>query len=341
MKQRGFLALSLVVFLGFLAAFPVSGDERDTEYRAYVIAAFGGTNVDSWVVEGNQYESKVLADDTDPSQLPPLDYENSPNNPSNLDDRVIYTRRPVLTSVNGTQGVLDEKHIFKWKLAASRFATVIKDADGNVAVQDEVTQQWPKQTYVPRWPQALFGANPAGPKHDAPVKPIPQSFGVWGRFDRQGYNWIDMYLAEVDADGNEVQDDQGRENILEIPFPGRISSMNLWVWGSNLRFYIEAYVRDHLGIIHAINLGNIDYTGWKNLRASIPASIPQGKRIQPNLANLKFVKFRIWTTPGEQVGNFYIYFNQFKVLADVFESLYDGDDLAHPERVDDFWKTGQ
>jgi hypothetical protein len=111
----------------------------------------------------------------------------------------------------------------------------------------------------------------------------------------------------------------------------------MWAWGSNLNFYIEAYVRDYLGIVHRIHFGSLYYTGWRNLRAHIPNHIPQSKRILPALASLKFVKFRIWTMPEEHVNNFYIYFKQLKVLTDTFESLYDGDELSDPDRIPELW----
>jgi hypothetical protein len=87
-------------------------------------------------------------------------------------------------------------------------------------------------------------------------------------------------------------------------------------------------------------MGGIGHTGWKNLRAMIPNNIHQSKRILPRYAGLHFVKFRIWTQPTEKVGDFYIYFKQFKVLTDTFETLYDGDELADPERVQELWAAG-
>jgi len=111
----------------------------------------------------------------------------------------------------------------------------------------------------------------------------------------------------------------------------------MWVWGSNLNYSLEAYFRDYNGFIHAIDMGSIGHTGWKNLSAQIPASIAQQKRILPHLASLTFVKFRIWTGPMERVDNFYVYFNQFKILTDTFETYFDGDDLADPSKVQEFW----
>jgi hypothetical protein len=113
--------------------------------------------------------------------------------------------------------------------------------------------------------------------------------------------------------------------------------MDMWVWGSNLKYYIEIFLRDYRGVVHTIKLGDISYVGWRNLKVNIPNSIPQSKRILPAYAGLSFVKFRIWTQPVERVDNFYIYFKQFKVLTDMFESLFDGNDLADPQNVERLW----
>jgi hypothetical protein len=86
-------------------------------------------------------------------------------------------------------------------------------------------------------------------------------------------------------------------------------------------------------------MGTLSYTGWRDLRTAVPANIPQTKRLQPRLASLDFLKFRIWTAPNEEVENFFIYFDQFKVLTDTFETLYDGDALANPTRINELWGT--
>jgi len=113
--------------------------------------------------------------------------------------------------------------------------------------------------------------------------------------------------------------------------------MDMWVWGSNLNYYIEAYFRDYEGVVHTLYMGDIAYTGWRNLRVRIPPNIRQSRRILPRFAGLSFVKFRIWTGPMERVDNFYVYFNQFKILTDTFETYFDGDDLADPSKVQEFW----
>jgi len=201
---------------------------------------------------------------------------------------------------------------FEWALDASKFASVVKD------------EKFPKITRVEAWPMALYGINKSNLNLN--------SLGVWGKFDRRGYNWIDVYPA-VPGTGQNGEDPEP----FEIPLPGRVQYLDMWVWGSNLNYYLEAYVRDYQGIVHTLYLGNLAYQGWKNLRVKIPTSIPQYKRVLPRYAGLTFVKFRIWTTPVERVDNFYVYFNQLKILTDTFESMFDGDDLVDPDNIKQIW----
>ena len=206
-------------------------------------------------------------------------------------------------------------HEFEWVLDASKFATKSDD------------DAYPKLTYVESWPMQAHGTN----KNKLDIK----SFGIHGKFDRRGYNWVDVYPIVVGTGSGENGEDP---EPFEIPIPGRIQYMDLWVWGSNLNYYMEVYFRDHQGVVYALPMGSLAHQGWKNLRARVPTSIPQAKRILPRYAGLHFVKFRIWTTPVERVDNFYVYFNQMKVLTDVFSLIFDGDDLADPDNVQQLWQ---
>ena len=220
------------------------------------------------------------------------------------------------TSHEWTYGGKTYSYEWEWRTDASKFATKIDE------------DSYPKTTFVPSWPMALYGTNRDN-------KDI-QSFGIWGKFDRRGYNWVDVYPALIGTD-----DENGIPEPFEIPIPGRINYLDMWVWGSNLNYYVEAYFRDHQGVVHTLHLGNIAFQGWKNLRVRIPTSIPQSRRVLPRHAGLTFVKFRVWTTPMERVDNFYVYFNQMKVLTDIFESMFDGDELADPDRVQELWAQSQ
>ncbi|MDR0524960.1 MAG: flagellar filament outer layer protein FlaA [Spirochaetaceae bacterium] len=229
------------------------------------------------------------------------------------DERTIVLETKVVETFDNTDG--DDGSKYDWRLEASKFATKTKDADGNV------TDSWPKVAYIDAWPEQFFRST----EDTSALK----SLGIWGKFDRRGYNWIDVYPVEKGGDEN--------AGAVTIPMVGRLQYIDLWVWGSNLRYSIEAYFRDYNGIMYVIGLGSINHTGWKNLRAPVPASIPQAKTVLPKFAALDFVKFRIWTEPTERVDNFYVYLDHFKVLTDTFETPFDGDKLEDPAKVDELW----
>jgi hypothetical protein len=220
------------------------------------------------------------------------------------DENTVVLESIVLESFDGDSD-------YEWRLDASKFATKT----------DEDT--FPKLAYAEAWPTSIFGNNREGKEL--------KSLGLWGRFDRRGYNWIDFYPV---AKGS--GDDAGP---AEIPIPGRVQIMDLWFWGSNFNYYLEAYIRDYLGVVHTIYMGSVAHEGWKNMRIPIPNNIPQARRFLPKLESLTFVKFRLWTTPAEAVDNFYIYFDQFKVLTDTFETLFDGDLLTDPEFIQQTWNS--
>jgi len=235
------------------------------------------------------------------------------------DSNVVDYRAVILEAFNGDRthewsfGGKTYNYDFDWALDASKFATSSNN------------DSYPKQTYVEAWPTQVYGVNR---NNEQDLK----SFGIWGKFDRRGYNWVDIYPVQPDSGGVGEYPEP-----FEIPIPGRIRSLDMWVWGSNLNYTLEAYFRDYNGVIYAIDMGSLAFRGWKNLSVQVPTRIPQEKRILPHLASLSFVKFRIWTSPLERVDNFYVYFNQFKILTDTFEMYFDGDELADPAIIRDLW----
>jgi len=237
-------------------------------------------------------------------------------------DKAISWETRILETFNG-----DEDSPYIWKTQASRFISTVRDANGEAVQDDEGRDtKYPITTFVNAWPIQVFGY---GNQRD-PDAPQIRSFGLRGQFDRRGYNWVDLYPTLAD-------DEDGKP--YEIPIPGRVHNMDVWVWGANLRYYVEVYLRDYRGVVHSLKLGDLSYPGWRNLRITIPTNITQSKRVLPAYAGLTFVKFRIWTQPVERVDNFYIYFKQLKILTDMFESLFDGNDLADPAHVDRLWSS--
>jgi hypothetical protein len=173
----------------------------------------------------------------------------------------------------------------------------------------------------PVYPQALF--------RTAAEAEGKQAFGLNGQFQRQGYNWIDIYPVSKDNPEN---------GAAEIPLSGSVRFIDVWAWGSNLNYRLEAYIRDYRGMIHRLDFGSLAFLGWKNLSAAVPAAFPMTDRALPIRKDAsKFVKFRLWTAPDERVNNFYFYLDHLKMLTDIFKTRFDGDELADDDREQELW----
>lgn len=201
----------------------------------------------------------------------------------------------------------DDPQQSHWIVAGSKFST----------------QGYPQAAFVNTWPDALFRAEPQGKTLN--------SLGIHGRFDRMGYNYIELTPATAGADGQLTP--------TGIPIPGRVRSLDLWAWGSNRNYYVDVQLRDYRGIVYVLRLGSIDYRGWKDLTLEIPNYISQSVQYVPSTQSLQLVKIVIWTTPTEKVDDFYVYFDQIKCITDTFESPWDGEDLATPSFVQNLWSN--
>jgi len=222
----------------------------------------------------------------------------------------------------------DEDPTSRWVAIGSKFSFVETDEDGN-----EI--QYPVTAMVNTYPQALFGYD-----IDDTDKNV---LGIRCRFTRQGYNYVEIMPVKVAAADAEEKDivyiDSGGTQYEADPIPisGRVQLFDVWVWGSNYNYYLEAHFEDSWGLSHVIRMGDLNYGGWKNLSAKIPNGISQATTYIPRIKPLRFTKFVLWTRPAEIVGDYYIYIDQMKILTDIFETRFDGDDLASSETMMDVW----
>ncbi len=184
-----------------------------------------------------------------------------------------------------------------------------------------VTEGFPKQTYIEAWPEALYGAN----REELDL----QTLGAYFKFDRKGYNYIEFIPVAENEAGETVNS--------PIPIPGSVKKLDLWAWGSDFDYYLEVHIMDSRGVVHVLNMGSLNYVGWKNLSTTIPSYIPQTGNQTPYLQGLELVKVVLWTKPQESVSDCYFYLDQLKVLTDVFITRFDGDALTDPERIEELW----
>ncbi len=180
-----------------------------------------------------------------------------------------------------------------------------------------------KYEYVKTWPSALFGRN-------TDSKDL-HSLGIRAGFLRQGYNYLEIIPAKKAADGTLVP--------APIFLVGRVLSMDIWVWGSNYNYYLEAHILDSEGIPHTLNFGSLNFAGWKNLSAKVSLSIPQAKRHLLQEEQIQLTKFVLWTRPQEKVDNFYVYLDQLKIMTDTYTTRFDGDELADKDYINQLWQN--
>jgi hypothetical protein len=248
-----------------------------------------------------------------------------------------------------------ETFLSRWIVRASKFVKTYVDLTDNITKPDIHIAR------VNTWPQALHGRNKEG-------KPF-YSLGFTTSFTQQGYNYVEIIPArefdpQVDIreflEGKDDESDvvltkcnkkyvSDKDKIMYIDpegknwvsapivFAGRVKALSVWVWGSNYNYYLEAHLEDYRGITHVLPLGDLTFEGWRNLTVELPGSIPQSSQYIPKTQRLKLVKFMLWTRPDERVSNFYVYMDQIKIITDLFETRYDGDELEEPETIQEIW----
>ena len=197
---------------------------------------------------------------------------------------------------------------------------------GNWIVQGSkyATNGFPQMQVVRTWPEALYKKNKEGRQLLA--------LGIHGKFDRKSYNFLEMIPA--------AKDSSGKLQPTTIPIPGRAKSIDMWVWGANYNYWLDVHIRDYQGIDHVIHMGSLMFPGWRNMSAIISTAIPQARKYIPRYAGLELSKIVIWTAPDEKVDDFYVFIDEVNVLTDLFETRFDGEDLADAGSLDDLWKQG-
>jgi len=161
-----------------------------------------------------------------------------------------------------------------------------------------------------------------------------QLLGVRFKFKYPGYNSIHL-LPPMEVrwdDPNEkvtTYDTRTREYVQEraIQLPGKSKGLSIWVHGRGNDYYLEAWLKDWKGEVHIVKFGSINFVGWRPMVAEIPPYIPQEIESYPQTKLLKIIRFVIRSTPDASTEDTFIFFDQLKVLTDVFEVNFDGQDL--------------
>jgi hypothetical protein len=186
----------------------------------------------------------------------------------------------------------------------------------------------PEFTFIKVWPDQVYGSN----KENAEL----WSMAVHAGFNRKAYNYIEIIPVDPSK-----KDAQGRPEMKPLAIPGRVQMIDLWVWGANYNYWLDVHLQDYRGVDHVLHLGSLQYAGWRNLSVTVPGSIPQASPYIPRLRGLVITKLVLWTRPDAPVDGFYVFLDDLKVLTDLFETRFDGDELADPDYLNELWSAGK
>ncbi len=182
----------------------------------------------------------------------------------------------------------------------------------------------------------------AGPSDLVPEKWSPDKkgmekgkcIGVHFKFKYPGYNsvhilpppevqWDDPTKKVLTYDPRTGQEAQERA----IELPGRAKGVSIWFHGRGNDYTLECWLKDYRGDVHILKMGSLNFVGWRPLRVAIPANIPQEIQSYPQTRVTKIVRLVIRANPNAGVEDVYMFFDQLKVLTDVFEVNFDGQNL--------------
>jgi len=123
--------------------------------------------------------------------------------------------------------------------------------------------------------------------------------------------------------------------VRPIPIEGIAKTVSVWVAGRNANHQLRLLVRDIRGRTHSLNMGTLNFQGWRQLTVAIPpqsfdgvSGVVQRTHRPTNRLGIEVVGFRVYTDPLESYGSYYIYFDDMRAVSDIFGMERDPDDMV-------------
>lgn len=113
-----------------------------------------------------------------------------------------------------------------------------------------------------------------------------------------------------------------------IAVPGIAKLISVWVIGRNFNHVLKVVVEDNFGNRCVLPMGKMNFSGWKKLTVAVPPNLVQRNPHYSNLLGIKIIGFVVEPELTETYGNYFIYFDDLRVVSDLFsEESRDPDDL--------------
>ncbi|HEB31226.1 MAG TPA: flagellar filament protein FlaA [Spirochaetes bacterium] len=134
--------------------------------------------------------------------------------------------------------------------------------------------------------------------------------GVKVAFNHRGYNYFVMAPPRP------------------VKIPGITKAISLWVAGRSYRHRLYIHILDYRGEKRVLDMGLLDFVGWKKLAIAIPTNIAQDNFNNTEWRGISFTGMSIETDPLESYGVFYVYFDELRATTDIYNEEYrDEDDM--------------
>ncbi len=119
------------------------------------------------------------------------------------------------------------------------------------------------------------------------------------------------------------------EPIRPLAVPGIVKTLSVWVVGRNFNHQLQLVIEDYYGNVNILNMGALNFSGWKQLTVAIPPTIQQRNPHYNTDNGIKVLGFVVNSAIDETYGTYYIYFDDLRAVTDLFaEQSRDIDDMV-------------
>lgn len=117
--------------------------------------------------------------------------------------------------------------------------------------------------------------------------------------------------------------------IRPLAVPGVTKTISVWVIGRNNNHRLSIVVEDNFGNRNFLPMGKLNFSGWHQVTVAVPPTLVQRNPHYTSLTGIKILGFVIEPELTETIGSFYVYFDDLRVVTDLFaEETRDADDIA-------------